>query len=283
MQRIILAVLSDTHGGFTLGLMNPNVTLYDETHEGQLVPFTPEPTASQDYLWDLYLHHLDMVQELAGERPIIGIHNGDLTQGNRHRTALVSTRSADQIIIAAANLHPLLSLPTLSHMMVVAGTEAHNFGQGGSDILVGEMLKDKHPSKNIDVLYHGLADIGGVSVDYAHHGPYPGSREWLKGNVARYYLQSMMIHAIKHGHKPPDLVIRAHYHTPVIETVRINGYTSTIVVSPSMCMVDDYAHQAAKSPDDVTCGMLVYEIVNDKLLDIHEFTKTFDTRTEYFL
>jgi len=62
----------------------------------------------------------------------------------------------------------------------------------------------------------------------------------------------------------------------------MNGFTSTIVVSPSMCMIDDFAHQAAKSPDDVTVGMFVYEIVNDKLLDIHQLTKTFDTRTVYY-
>jgi hypothetical protein len=46
--------------------------------------------------------------------------------------------------------------------------------------------------------------------------------------------------------------------------------------------VVDFAHQAAKSPDDVTVGMFVYEIVNDKLLDIHQLTKTFDTRTVYY-
>jgi len=70
---------------------------------------------------------------------------------------------------------------------------------------------------------------------------------------------------------------------PVVETVRMNGFTSTIIISPSMCMVDDFAHQAAKSPDDVTCGMFVYEIVDNRLLDIHQFTKTYDTRVEYFL
>jgi hypothetical protein len=283
LKRIIIAQESDLHGGNKLGLMNPDVNFEDIQENGEARKYHPKLTESQRELWELRQDNVRRVTELAGDDPIHYIQDGDPTQGNKHPAELVSTRIADQITIAVENVKPIMALNNLKSLRFAVGTGAHNFGQGSADILMVNQLKASYPAQDIDVCYHGLAHYGEFVVDYAHHGPYTGSREWLKGNVARYYLQSMMLHAIKHGQKPPSLVIRGHYHVPVIETVRMGGFTSTIVVSPSMCMLDDFAHMAAKSQDDVTCGCFVYEIINDKLLDVHQFTKTYDTRTEYFL
>jgi len=283
LKRILIAQESDRHGGNKLGLMNPDVILEDMQKNGECRLWQPNLTESQKELWSLELENIDKLNKLAGKDVVHYIEDGDPTQGNKHPSELVSQRLADQITIAIANEKPIFSVKNLKTARFAIGTGAHNFGQGSSDILIVNQLKALYPKKDIEACYHGLIHYGEFTVDFAHHGPYTGSREWLKGNVARYYLQSMMIHAIKHGQKPPDLVVRGHYHTPVIETVRLNGFTSHIVVSPSMCMVDDYAHQTAKSPDDVTCGMFVYEIVNDRLLEIHQFIKTYDTRTEYFI
>ena len=280
MKRIIIVQESDRHAGNKLGLLNPDTILIDL----QKNPSFDKPalTESQKELWKLELENVDKVKHLAGKDDIYYIEDGDPTQGIKHPAALVSTRVSDQITIAVSNSIPIYGLKNLKAAHYAVGTGAHNLGQGSTDKLITDQLQLKYPKIPINLCYHGLIHYGNFVVDFAHHGPYTGSREWLKGNVARYYLQSMMFHAVKHGEKPPDLVIRGHYHTPVIETVRMNGFTSTIVVSPSMCMIDDFAHQAAKSPDDVTVGMFVYEIVNDKLLDIHQLTKTFDTRTVYY-
>jgi len=283
MNRIIIAQESDRHGGNRLGLMNPDVILEDLQQNGSVKLWQPKQSESQRELWKLELENVDKLRELARKDPVHYIEDGDATQGIKHPAELVSDRLADQITIAVANSKPIYGLKNLKTARYAVGTGAHNLGQGSTDILIVNQLKVMYPKVDIDLCYHGLVHYGEFVVDFAHHGPYTGSREWLKGNVARYYLQSMMIHAIKHGRKPPDLVIRGHYHTPVIETVRLNGFTSHIVVSPSMCMVDDFAHQAAKSPDDVTCGMLCFEVVDGKLLDVHQFTRTFDTRTEYFI
>jgi len=76
-------------------------------------------------------------------------------------------------------------------------------------------------NKDIKMCQHGLLDIDGVTIDYAHHGPFPGSRSWLKGNIARYYLRDLMMREIMNGNSPPKLVVRAHYHTPVEEYLKI--------------------------------------------------------------
>jgi hypothetical protein len=262
-------------------MMNPEVILRDLERNPSF--YSPNPTESQKELWSLELENVEKVKHLAGKDDIYYQETGDPTQGIKHPAALVTTRMSDQVTIAVANSEPIYKLKNLKAAHYAVGTGAHNLGQGSTDKLVTDQLQLKYPKIPINLCYRGLVYYGNFGVDFAHHGPYTGSREWLKGNVARYYLQSMMLHCIKHGEKPPDLVMRGHYHAPVIETVRLNGFTSTIVVSPSMCMIDDFAHQAAKSPDDVTVGMFVYEVVNDKLLDVHQFTKTFDTRTKYYV
>ncbi len=283
MNRFLIAQESDHHGGNKVGLMNPNVVLERINDKKQTENYHPALLECQRELWELREENIRRLIELAGDDAIHYIGDGDLTQGNKHEADLVTTRMAEQVLIAAANMVPIFEIPNIKSFRFAAGTGAHNFGQASSDILVTSMLKAIYKKADIGLCYHGLIHYGDFTVDYAHHGPYTGSREWLKGNVARYYLQSLMFHSIKRGNKPPDLVIRGHYHVPVIETVRLNGFMSNIIVSPSMCMMDDYAHQAAKSPEDVTCGMLVYEVINGKLFDIHQFTKTYDTRTEYYI
>lgn len=279
-SRIILAVFSDTHAGFRLGLMNPDVVLYDETEDGELVPYKPRPTASQKYLWKLYQEQLKELQNIADGDPIYGLHNGDLTQGNKHRTGMVSTRDADQILIAAANLRPFLDIPNVIALRMAAGTEAHNFGQGSADILVNQTLKSEYGAKNIGVVYHGLLNVHGVLVDYAHHGPFPGSREWLKGNVARLYLRDLLYREIIAGNAPPRLVFRSHYHQYIKVTDEIGEHTSTLMITPSYCMLGDYAHQAARSPDRITNGMIAVEIKDGRVKDIYPLVKTIDIRTK---
>jgi hypothetical protein len=126
--------------------------------------------------------------------------------------------------------------------------------------------------------YHGLMDINGVTVDYAHHGPYPGSREWLKGNVARFYLRDLMLRDIQDGKRPPDLVLRAHYHSPAHEYLEQSNQASELYVVPSYCGLDDHSTQATQSIDRVTFGMLAIETVDGKIVGRHKFYHSIDIR-----
>ena len=286
MKRTALVDLSDTHGGHRLGLLNPDVTLYDETEDGFLVPFTPKLTASQEYLWELYQQNIAFVANMKADEVIV-IHDGDLTQGNKYPQQLVSTRLADQIEIGLTNLEPWFELPNMRVMRIVAGTQSHNFSEASAEITVANSLRRSYKDHDIKVLYHGLSRIGGLQVDYSHHGPFPGSRTWLRGNEARYYLRSLMMEEIMGGRVPPRLVLRAHYHTYVEETLTIQVgnkfYTSTLVVNPSFCMMGDYARQAARSPAGITNGLIVFEIIDGELYKIHRLTRSIDVRTKEIL
>ena len=98
-KRVTFAVLGDTHGGHKLGLLNPDVKLYDEAPDGALVEYTPQPTAAQVELWQLHIHHLDQLhprpvsagpvgQELPDGR--VQVHLGRrprLAPSKNHRSA----------------------------------------------------------------------------------------------------------------------------------------------------------------------------------------------------
>jgi hypothetical protein len=280
MRRTILAVISDTHAGNTGGLLNPNTTLYAEDEEGNPYPWQPELNASQRYLWELYTENIRKVEAWAAGDEVVVLHTGDECQGDKYKQLLVSTRLSDQIEIAYYNLLPWYDLPNLKAMRVVAGTQAHNFGEGSAAVLVAKLLAKEEPRVSTLPLYHGLLTVNGVVVDYAHHGPHPGSRDWLKGNVARYYLRDLMTREIKKRRRPPDLVLRGHFHTPVHEYLEDCGYASRLFILPSYCMIGDHGRQVTRSQYEITHGTLAFEIVDGRIVGEKRLYKTIDIRTK---
>ena len=284
MKRVILAVASDKHGGHRLGLLNPETELEYEDKRGDVVKYNPDLIPFQEYLWELHENHVKETKKLAGRDEIIVFDNGDPTAGNKHPHEQVSTRISDQFDIAAWNMYPWLDIKNVKTVRITKGTGAHNFGEGAAEIAIQRMLQNRYPKKDIRTIYHGLAKVAGVTIDYSHHGPSTGSRNWLKGNEARYYLKSLIQDEIDLGNTPPHLVIRGHYHSYVEEYVikmfQGKRYKVQLNVLPSYCGIDDYARQATKSKYILQHGMVCYEIVDGKILDTHPLMETIDIRTK---
>jgi len=287
MKRVILAVASDEHGGHKLGLLNPETVLEDEDSKGNLIQWTPELEPFQQYLWNLHSKHIDDVKHLAGKDEIVLIKNGDITAGNKYPHEQVSTRIADQFDIAAFNQRPWLELPNVKIMRITKGTGAHSFGEGSSEIITQRILKERYPKKDIRTIYHGLAKIAGITVDYAHHGPGTGSRNWLKGNNARYYMKSLIEDEIDLGNTPPNLILRSHYHEYIeeyyVKLFMNQRYKTEMCITPSYCGIDDHARQVTKSTYILHHGMIAFEIVDGKILDTYPFFNTIDIRTKEIL
>ena len=279
-QRRILAAHTDTHGGLKMALLNPDTILYSEDEKGNWVPYHPNLTKVQEYLWKTYNEQVQAAFDIADGAPMMVKHLGDECNGNKHADLLVSNRMSDQVIIAEYNTRPWFNYKKLTHYRQVVGTGAHNFGFGSSAMLLCTNLQGRYPGVDIAPLYHGLMDYAGVSIDYAHHGPYPGSRDWLKGNVARFYLRDLMMREAAKGRTPPMLVLRAHYHQGVHETLEQSGYTSELYVLPSYSFLNDHAMQATQSAHEITHGLVVWEIEDGKILRTHRLYKTLDTRTK---
>jgi hypothetical protein len=259
--------------------MNPNVTLLAEDENGTPVPYHPQPTASQKYLWGIYTKAIEYIRAYAKGDPITIFHLGDPAHGDKYPVELVTTAAGDQIEIAVANWQPLLSLPNVVKVRMATSTEAHSFGEHSTDYLIYNRLKAMYPAIDFRVVHHGIMSIDGYEIDYAHHGPGPGARVWLTGNVARYYLISLMMGHILRGTRPPDLVLRGHTHSPVDEIVTRGQYRSRIVTVPALCMPGAHAIQVTQSLDCATVGMHYFSVAGGRLVDDRELYQTLDLRT----
>jgi hypothetical protein len=274
-MRHIVVALTDTHGGYRLGLMPTDITLTDDYH--------PAPTASQVLLWDLYTKAVQFCTRYANGAPITILHLGDPAHGVKYPTELVTTVPADQIRIGVGNWRPLLEMPNVERVRCATSTEAHSMGESSTDHLIVDTLKFQYPSIDFQVNHHGLIEIDGYQIDYAHHGPGPGSRVWLGGNVARYYLTSIILGAALDGRRPPDLVLRGHVHTHTDETVSKGKYTSRIITVPPLCMPGHHAIQVTRSIEACTIGLCMFVLDGGRIVAEKNLFQTIDLRVREYV
>ena len=281
-----MLVLSDSHGGHKKGLLHPEVEQEDWGPDGTTTRYIQALTAEQESLWhEVYVPGIEQFKELAGDAPKVAIHNGDPTWGDKHKGALVAMSQANQVAIAAKNFSLFLEMSGLQVFRLTASTESHVYGENSADLLIARDLSQKFPAVDTKLVLHGLANIQGRTVDYSHHGPYPGSRVWLRGNEVRYYLRDIMMRHLMAGKQPPDLVLRSHFHEYVEETltIRVNGvsHRSRIIITPPLMFPTDYARMRTRSLDTATVGMVAIEFRDGEIQwPPHELTKSYDIRTK---
>jgi hypothetical protein len=285
-DRAILVFSADHHGGHALGLLSPDTLLSSPDGE----PYCPRLCKTQEYLWeDRWIGPLKEIKHWAGRSPVHVLLGGDLGQGNKHQDEWVrQTTFTDQAKIIQYNIEPVFDIfgQRLEAIEIAIGTGAHNFGTGGLEITARDLIAEKHPKTSIDIAYHSRSSIHGCLVDMAHHGPWPGSRSWLEGNGARYYLRDAMIRDYNVlGKQPSKIYFRAHYHYQVCERVEemLGGerYESWLIEVPSLCGLGDYAHKATRSTPYIINGICAIEIVDgEPRMPPMWFTRVMDIRTE---
>lgn len=273
--------ISDTHGGNRHGLMSPDTVLTTEGAEGKPFTFTPEMTPYQEWMWqDVYLWGIEQAIKMTAGRPVIVIHAGDVTHGNRFTESLVSSRMSHQIAIAVRALAELNRVKPV-RFFLVHGTDVHVFGEGTAEEEVAERLRGVMGCE-VAATPFGLLDIGGVKVDIAHHGPGPGVG-WLQGNTARNYAKQHMMDEIFKLHRlPPDIYIRGHNHAYRYERVELDdGIVSHLILCPSFCSMNGYARAVTRSIPWITNGMVLIDIQGGMVTDVHPLTKTIDIREHF--
>lgn len=280
---------SDWHANNKWGLLNPDTEIEGLTPDGRAyieeVTLNPE----QEFLWELREQNLDNLVDLADGDDIIYLHTGDVAQGNKHPTTYVTDVETAAQQITYWNALPVLWIENVTTARFIYGTEAHDkMGHSETRSLLND-LRLTFPDTDIAAIWHGLAEIDGLTFDYSHHGPSTGMRNWTEGNQMRYYTKSLMADHIDMGQKPPDYILRGHFHDFHWETVRKwiwkhptlgRGWlTSHFIIIPSMCGMGSYARKVTHSDFKILNGMLAFEIVDNKLLDIHEWVVGRDLRT----
>jgi len=280
-RRWVLA-LADTHAGHVLGLLNPETVLIRALDDGSVEEWTPELTATQRYLWGLFTEQLAEVREVVGRDEVICFHGGDITQGDRWGDGLIDgvTRE-DQRIIACANMQPVLDLPTLRHLRLVTGTLVHV--PDCAEARIARRLAEIS-GKDVQSYHHTRASVGGVILEVAHHGPFPGSRDWLKGNVALYHLRDRVYRDHRLGILCADAYIYGHYHEWVWTTLHECWHGKDrdhhLVIVPSFCGLTHFARKSTHSLPALTNGMALFEINEGRLVSIRCLKATLDLRTE---
>ncbi len=282
--RKVAVFFADTHGGHRLGLMRPGTELEDEGPDGEPLLYEPRLTGVQEWLAECFEEDLGKAKDVADGAEIILIHDGDLTQGTKYPYQLVSTRKADQVTIATGNMEWAMDrLPNVTKVRLIHGTEAHGFLEGTADHLVAARLRAGHPGMDIRCLSHGLFQIGEEGVDCAHHGPGPGIRKWLDGNVLRLYARSIMMDSLMRGERPPALLVRGHRHRYRHETVRVyfgaQEFVTEAYILPSYSGLTHHARQTTQSVHWLGTGLLAAEFEDGQLTGCHAFWRDKDLRT----
>lgn len=278
MTRKIIAIRSDIQGGSSYGLLNPTTMLYREDKDGNpfYVPVQLNPI--QEYLWDIDCWARESVFALAGKDEVVYIENGDMTQGNVFSDGLVSGKEVDHVQIAVDCIIPWIEHKNVNTVRLTKSTGVHAFREHSADVAVSTRLKDAYPGMDVRLVGHGRLNVGGVLLDYAHHGPPAGVRSWLKGNLMRLTVKSIMDSCMKDGREVPHVIARAHKHERVEEWVvewQMDKRVKCVgITTPSMQMLNEHARKVTNSEQRVTHGMVAIEVEDGKIADVHWFAKT---------
>jgi hypothetical protein len=279
MQNV--AVISDSHSGHRSGLLAPDVKIetclkIDGIEESDV--WTPELSEINKYLWNLHISARDKAGSDPSDLSII--HLGELCWGAKHPSGAIDNSVATQVELGVASLVPWYELPQLKRVRILPGTDAHEFEDSSASILVTRELRYRYPNVDTKVVYHSLIDVDEITIDASHHGPYPGSRSWLRGNVASYYLRDRVMREMMAGRIPADLYLRGHYHTRVYTLLDIACKIYRLIIMPSMMVMNNYARKVTQSEYEITNGEALFKVNGNKMSEPDWITSTIDLRTK---
>ena len=290
LDRFLLVVLADEHAGSNLALCNPNTVINrsvpvvgeDGSVHMDIEEIPVEYNPILEMVWDKYLEGIEKFIKIADGDPIFILKLGEVCEGTYYANSSMNLHKDEQVQMAVWNMKPWLGVENVKMIRICTGDRPHEFDEGAAAKIVAGRLKNFFP--DVRAVNHGLLDIGGFKIDYAHKGPAPGSRKWLEGNVARYYLTDyMMREQIEFGRKPADLVLRAHYHEPVEERrslrYRDGMIRSGLLIAPCLKFPDAYAKTVTGNRFSAAIGTTAVEVVKGKLHDFHDNFTVVDTRT----
>lgn len=282
-RREVIAFFSDTQAGGADSLCPSDIALYKFDIDGEPHEWYPTLTPAQVRLWNRYEDNIEEVVDFAEGDPLTVVHLGDICQGDKWGRELMTSSKANQVLIAIGIMNEWLELPNLKRVRLISGTDVHEFGEHSAVQLVTSSLQSDHPDHDIRWYHHGLANLGGFDIDFAHHGPGKGKRKWLEMSNAGWYLRDIVFKEIFEGRRPPRLVIRAHKHLFGMGSVSFftgEGLVrSDIIILPPYQAMSIYARRVSLSEHLVHHGMVAVEVIDGELGRIMPFVKQYDVRT----
>jgi len=260
MKHIVVCV-GDTHCGSTVGLCPPEGLELDD--EGLYLP-----SKAQNWLWNNWEEAWGKVKSVKRKNRKAKLHlilNGDLIDGDHHRTTQIATGlTGVHMRCAMESLRvPLALKPNTIH--VLRGTPSHVGRAGGSEEGIARALKAASwpvvgdPDTGMKSSYSRVIQVGNTRFDIKHHGRM-GRRAHTKGPYMRWFAQDIFFNHMMDGDDPPDVAIRSHFHQ-FADSGRIHKIKTRAVALPAWQLATEYVHRVAESLADI--GLVWFEVDDD--------------------
>ena len=242
MGTKLALVISDLHVLSTYALLRPGF----KTENGNEIGLNK----LQQWMWERFQSCLDEVRGLIGDDPCDLILNGDLIEGNHHRTKeILAVDQYEHARAASHTLEPAVEL--CDRVFIVEGTECHT---GDLERAVGRDIgaefnpESGHQSfPMLDIRYHGCL------VNARHHMP-TTSRVYLEGSQLTIQLGNAQLACARQGWEAPKVILAAHRH-------RVGLYSdgeAMMVVTPPWQGLTRYARKVV--PDGkLVVGMILLD------------------------
>jgi hypothetical protein len=256
-----LVVLSDLHCGSKLGILPPKFELDDGNVIGQ--------NMLQAEMWKFWTGDLwKYIDQRAKTRETIVVCNGDLIDSLHHQTfQVVSNDPLEHIVIATSILTPIAAK---YKTYVIRGTPAHVMASGSADEQVAQEIGAEKVAgdRKVRSSFHLKLNFAGALFDFAHQGPNPGTRMWLFGNSLRGYARTIVLDALVRHDRPPDCVVRSHFHRKCLETINDYNHECKAIVTPALQFKTEYSHMIVSHESIADVGATVISIDDGRISDV---------------
>ena len=162
----------------------------------------------QEWMWAQFESCLEEVVKIAGSDPVCAVLNGDLIDGNHHRTKeILHVDEAEHARAAIYTLQPLRNI--VSKIYIVEGTESHtkNFER----YIGKEIGAEKNPLTGIPCFPTLDLKVHGCLGHIAHHMP-TSQRKYLESSQLAIQLGDVQLRRARADYPVPKWIYRAHRH-----------------------------------------------------------------------
>lgn len=231
-----IVVVSDTHIGCGLGLMDPDGAILDTGGPKM-------PSSLQLKLWEIWREFWDQwVPRATHHEPFVVVHNGDAIDGSHHQsTTQWSQNLGDQKLHAEKILKPIVDLCG-GRYYHIRGTEAHVGKSATEEEQLARSLGAVPSDQGHYARWELLKSIGEYRVHFSHHIGTTSSAAH-ETSAVNAELSSMFNESGRWGHHPPQVVVRSHRHRCCeIRLPAAWGY-ATALVTPAWQLKTPFAYR----------------------------------------
>ena len=258
-RRAVVAVVSDVHVGSTLAMVPPEGVRLDDGG-------TYHPSKHQEWLWKCWEDFWEEVRQAKSKSDLYIIYNGDLFEGDHHRTTQIISGNPETQDYLASRVFGVPRALKPKAQFVVRGTEAHVGPSGVAEEAFARQYRTTQDEENDTwSWWHFQGEINGVLIDAQHHGKF-GRLPWTGPNAVMQQAAHIFMESARSGLRHPDIAIRSHMHK---YGDSYKAQPTRVIQTPAWQLKTAFVHKVApNSPPDI--GGLIITIKSDGRYGIEE-------------